>query len=140
MTKTAETYRKIAYKMWREKKDLKRQLQESQRTATLLRNSVQELNSALIRRRIRQEFLQRSFEKWTASFSEELKGRVKYTARKSTAARDVQEPLASSESSSEFDSPESDVDSVDLAREQAHKKARHQEAEAVPDTPASPDT
>lgn len=141
MPKSAATYRKSAYKLWRENKDLKRQLQECQRIITLLQNSAQELNRVDTRRRIRQEALQESFEKMTKAFSEELKGvginKVRRTARKSTAAKD-KVPVLSSESSSEFESPESDVDSVDLAHKIAHEKAS-QQAEAAPETPTSPD-
>lgn len=142
MPKSVATYRKTAYKLWRDNRELKHQLQASRRTVAMLRNSVQELIREDTRTRIRQKALEESFEKMSKAFSEELRTvvhhRIKRTARKSTAARDNREPYASSESSSEFESPESDVDSVDLAHKAAQDKASQQE-QAISDTPASPD-
>lgn len=143
MPKSATTYRKLAYKLWLELKAQKKQVREKERTIRSLQATGRRLNRALFRRSEQRQSLQDRFKKWADQFSTEiLHGPPPYkaTARRSTAAVDDLPSFRGSPDSSEFESPESDIDSVDLAHQQQQKQWMSKDSPSSPDANSDQET
>lgn len=133
MPKSALAYRKLALRLWREKKEAIKKLRESERVVQKLQQSVKDLNEVISKQTSQCVAVQQKFKSWANDFSVEIvhgpRRKTKSTARKSTGARDTPVLTIDTSDSSDFESPDSDADSVDLAHERLEKR----------DSPKSPE-